>query len=90
MHAQVRHELERVGLPYVDVRRTWHALDARRLRLEPFDDTHPNRLGLRLAARSIARFLRARRLVPLPSPDGAPDQRRSRVSFGFGGLSAYT
>lgn len=65
-------ELQRAGIPEVDVRNAFHRMGLQTLRLAPDDSIHPNAAGHRLLALALLEALAARAEVP---PEGAPSNR---------------
>ena len=71
VHQIVRRAAHRAGYRVLDLLPTYRGVEGRRLPVVPFTDAHPNELAHRLAAESIARFLRRERLVPTGAPPAA-------------------
>jgi hypothetical protein len=77
IHQIVGRAAHRAGYRVLDLLPTYRGVEGRRLPVVPFTDAHPNELAHRMAAESIARFLRQERLVPAGAPPagGEPETR---------------
>jgi lysophospholipase L1-like esterase len=65
VHEQMRAMADELSVPFLDLLKTYQAVDERSVRLGNYDD-HPNPAGHRLAAERIALFLRKEILPDLP------------------------
>jgi lysophospholipase L1-like esterase len=72
-HRRIAGELERSGVPYLDLLPAFAREPATALRIADRDDTHPNALGHQIAAREIERFLVETGAL---APPGAPPPAR--------------
>jgi len=63
-HARLNAQLEKAGLPYVDLRAAYRGLEHATLEAVPFVDPHPNDIAQRIAAEQLYRFLAGGELLP--------------------------
>jgi hypothetical protein len=76
IHAQLHAELERAGVPYLDLLDAYRGLEHRALEAVPFKDPHPSDVAQRIAAEELYVFLRDRGLLPKGEPIGRTNRLR--------------
>jgi hypothetical protein len=64
LHQKIHGELEKDGVPYLDLLPAYKNIPADRLQAVPGDNPHPSELAYRIAADYLYRFLRDNQLVP--------------------------
>jgi lysophospholipase L1-like esterase len=65
-HERIAAEFERNGIPHLDLLDAYGRERAETLRIQPWDDSHPNARGHAIAAREIERFLLGIDALPPP------------------------
>lgn len=68
LHARMANLADDLEVPVLDLLPAYEGVDARRLAVEPFTDSHPNELAHRMAADAILEWLLEQRLLPVEPP----------------------
>jgi hypothetical protein len=82
VHGKLHQELDRAGLPYLDLLPFYRGLDHRPLEAIPFVDPHPSDVAHRIAAENLYRYLVKARLLPRgPKTAAEPRFRKLRPPY---------